>query len=98
MVEWTSLAFNGLWVLGAAVILASFSLSYYEAHRRGERLRVRLVAPGFQLWLSVGLMFISLGVTLLEPRWWGRVLWGVLCVTSAWQLWSAWRARRTRGN
>jgi multisubunit Na+/H+ antiporter MnhB subunit len=98
MVEWTSLAFNGLWVLGAAVILASFSLSYYEAQRRGERLRARLVAPGFQLWLSVGLMLISLGVTLLEPRWWGRVLWGVLCVTSAWQFWSAWRARRTWGN
>jgi multisubunit Na+/H+ antiporter MnhB subunit len=98
MVAWTSLASNGLWVLGAAVILASFSLSYYEAHRRGERLRVRLAAPGFHLWLSVGLMFISLGLTLLEPRWWGRVLWGVLFVTNAGQLWSAWRARRTRGN
>jgi multisubunit Na+/H+ antiporter MnhB subunit len=98
MVEWTSLAFNGLWVMGAAVILASFSLSYFEAHRRGEQLRVRLVAPGFQLWLAVGLMLISLGLTLREPRWWGRVLWGALLITSAWQLWSVWRARRTRGN
>jgi multisubunit Na+/H+ antiporter MnhB subunit len=96
--DWAGLAFNGLWVLGAAVILAAFSFTSYEAQRRGERLRVRLAAPGFHLWLSVGLMFISLGLTLLEPRWWGRVLWGVLSITNAGQLWSTWRARRTRGD
>ncbi len=98
MVEWTSLAFNGLWVLGAAVILAAFSLSYYEAQRRGERLRVRLAAPGFQLWLLAGLVLISLGVGLIGPCWWERLLWGVFCAMSAWQLWVAWREWRTGGD
>ena len=98
MVEWTSLAFNGLWVLGAAVILAAFSLARYEAHRRGQRLRVRLAAPGFQLWLLVGLVFISLGVALIGPRWWQRVVWGAFCAISAWQLWAVWREWRTKGS
>jgi multisubunit Na+/H+ antiporter MnhB subunit len=96
MVDWGSLAFNGLWVLGASVILAAFSISSYEAQRRGEPLRVRLTAPSFQLWLLVGLVLISLGAALIGPRWWERVLWGMLCATSAWQLWVVWRTRRSR--
>ena len=98
MVDWASLAFNGLWVLGAAVILAAFSLSRYEAQRRGERLRMRLVVPGFQLPLLAGLVLISLGVALIGPRWWERVLWGVLCAMSTWQLWAVWREWRTEGD
>jgi multisubunit Na+/H+ antiporter MnhB subunit len=98
MVEWTSLAFNELWVLGAAVILAAFSLACYEAHRRSERLWVRLAGSGFQLWLFVGLALISLGAALTGLRWWERVLWGLLCAMSVWQVWAAWRESRTKGN
>lgn len=96
--DWAGLAFNGLWVLGAAVILAAFSFACYEAQGRGERLRVRLAAPGFQLWLLVGLILISLGMALVRPRWWDRALWGALCATCAWQLWATWRGRRTKGD
>lgn len=97
-IDWAGLTFNGLWVLGAAVILAAFSFSCYEAQRRGERLRVRLAAPGFQLWLLAGLVLISLGVALIGPRWWERVLWGLLCAMSVWQLWTAWREWRTESD
>ena len=88
--DWAKLAFNGLWVLGAAVILAAFSFSCYEAQRRGERMRVRLAALGFQWWLSVGLVLISLGAALIGPRWWEHMLWGLLCAMSFWQLWTMW--------
>ena len=96
--DWAGLAFNGLWVLGTAVILAAFSFACYEAQRRGERLRVRLAAPGFQSWLSVGLVLISLGMALIGPRWWERALWAVLCAMSGWQLWAIWHGQRTGGN
>lgn len=90
--DWAGLAFNGLWVLGAAVILAAFSVSCYEARRRGEQLRVRLVTLGFQLWLLVGLVLISLGIALIGPRWWEHLLGGLFCAMSIWQLWVTWRA------
>jgi multisubunit Na+/H+ antiporter MnhB subunit len=96
--DWAGLAFNGMWVLGAAVILAAFSSASYEARCRGERLQARLAAPGFQLWLSVGMALISLGATLLGRRWWERALWGTLCAASAWQLHTAWRARSMEGD
>jgi len=94
MVEWASLALNGLWVLGVAMILAAFSLSYYEAQRRGEQLWARLAAPGLRLPLAFGLLLISLGRALLGSRWWERVLWGLFGAASAWQLWTAWSESR----
>ena len=93
--DWVKLAFNGFWVLGAAVILAAFSFACYEAHRGGERLRLRLAVPGSQLWLLVGLVLISLGMALIGPHWWERALWSALCSASAWQLWATWCRRRT---
>ena len=91
MIDWVNVFFNVLWILGAAVILAALSFYQYDAQRRGERLRVRLAASDFQAWLSIGLVLISLSLALIGPRWWERVLWGLLCVMSAWQLWGAWR-------
>jgi len=88
------LTFNSLWVLGAAVILAALSHASYEAKRRGERLRARLNGPAFQVWLSVGLVLVSLSLALIGPRWWERVLWSLLCGMSLWQLWTAWRVWR----
>ncbi len=98
MIDWAGLIFNGLWVLGAAVILAALSLASFEAQRRGERLRVRLAASGFQAGCFVGLGLISLGLALIGPRWWERVLWGLLCAMSVWQLWIAWCDWRAGGN
>jgi hypothetical protein len=94
MIDWAGVLFNGLWVLGAALILAVLSFAHYEARRRGERLRVRLAAPGFQVGCFAGLGLISLGLALIGPRWWERILWGLLCAANSWQLWTAWRAWR----
>lgn len=101
MVDWNSLGFNGMWLLGVAVIVAGLSISSYEASRRGERLRERLAAPGPQLWLSVGLALFSLGVALIGPRWWERALWGLLAAAWVVQAWLAARRAddtRERGN
>ncbi len=98
MIDWTGVIFNGLWVLGTAVILAVLSLAHYDARRRDERLSARLAMPGFQMGCFAGLGLISLGLALIGPRWWERVLWGLLCATSAWQLWIAWCNRRAESD
>jgi multisubunit Na+/H+ antiporter MnhB subunit len=94
VIDWAGLAFNALWVVGTSIILAALSFFHYEAQRQGERLRVYLQAPRFQTWLFLGLLLICLGLALLGPRWWERVVWGLLCGLSAWQLWTVWHESR----
>ena len=96
MVDWASLAFNGLWLLGAAVILTAFGFSCYAAEGRAKPLRTRLSAPGFQLPLALGLSLISLGAALLASFWWECLVWGLLCLTSVGQLWAGWRRKERR--
>ena len=93
MVDWLGLAFNGFWVLGTAVILSAFSLAYYEARCRAERPRTQLTTPEFRARFLSGLTLISLGAALLGLHWWDRLLWGVLCGMSAWQVWTVRRGR-----
>lgn len=95
--DWTGLVFTGLWVLGAAVILTGFSFCFYQAHRRGQRLRVWLAASSFRRWLWIGLFLIGLGAALLASHWWEYVLWGAFCAVSALRLWGVWRGCRGKG-
>ncbi len=95
--DWIGLAFNSLWVLGAAVILAALGFFCYDAHVRGERLRTRFASPGFQVWLLIGLTLIGLGAALTVSRWWERVLWGLLCAVNVWQIWVSWPRSKTEG-
>jgi len=92
---WIRLAFNSLWVLGAAVILAAFGFCYYDAHVGGERLRARLITPAFRMWLLIGLTLIGLGAALTASRWWERALWGLLCAANVWQIWVFWQESRS---
>ncbi|HDD24191.1 MAG TPA: hypothetical protein ENF52_02005 [Chloroflexi bacterium] len=91
MIDWVGVAFNALWVLGAALILAALSFFRYDALQRGERLRTRLAAPDCQAWLSAGMALISVSLALLSHRWWERGLWALLALLNAWQVWVAWR-------
>jgi hypothetical protein len=97
MVDWVSLVLNELWILGLAIILAALSHADWLACTRRTQLRTLLAAPGFQLWLSVGLVLASLGMALLGPRWWERVLWALFCAMNTWRLCVAWRECRTKG-
>lgn len=97
MPDWTSLALNGLWVLGLATILAAFGFADYQAHVTKTRLRTLLAAPGFQLPLMIGLTLFSVALVFLSHRWWEQVLWGLLALLCAWQAWVAWRRQRHNG-
>ena len=47
MIDWLHVAFNALWVLGSALILAAFSHANWLAHTRNARTRQFLTLPVF---------------------------------------------------
>ncbi len=88
MIDWLHVAFNALWVLGSALILAALSHANWLAQARHARTRQLLSAPAFQLPFSIGLGLISGSLFLLSRGWLEHVLWAILTITFAWQAWS----------
>lgn len=78
MVDWRSLALDGAWVLGLAVILAEISLAYGRGDcslsSRADR-------------LATGACLFSVGMAGKAESWVLSLLWGVLALLSASQGW-----------
>lgn len=91
MIDWLRVVFNALWLLGCAVILATFSHTVWLAHVRGIRTRQALGAPAFQLPFYIGLLLVSLGLFFLAGSWLEHVVWVVFAVAFAWLTWSLWK-------
>jgi hypothetical protein len=94
MIDWLSVLFNALWVMGGALILAAFSHTHWLAGVRRVSLRRLLNTPHFQLPFTVGLTLISLGLLFLASTWLERGLWAIFTLLFTWQLWQSWQTCR----
>lgn len=75
MINWQSIFFNSFWILGLAILLASFSYQYWAATQENKRLRVQLNQPGFMrfFWLSMALIGVGLAGTSASI--WEIIIW-----------------------
>jgi len=89
MIDWLSVFYNVLWILGLAVILAAFSYNDWLAAQNNVKLRRQFGSPAFQLPLSLGLALLSLGLTLLADVWWEQLVWLVFTGLFLFQVWQA---------
>ena len=88
---WAVLA-NSLWILGAAVLLATISWAYWVANTQGDRLRTVMSLPRIQQALHGGFFLFCAGLAATSRAWWERLLWGLLA--AVWMV----RALRERIN
>ena len=92
MIDWLSLAFNALWILGLSVVLAALSLASYRAAgnrralpRRSHALRRHLRARDIRLALLAGLTLVFVGALLSSAGAWERIVSAVgsiLCLVA----------------
>ena len=75
MIPWWSVFFNGLWVLGLAILLAGLSFNYYISASEGRRFREQLQSSGFRqiFWLSFA--FVAAGLAGTSDEIWTLVIW-----------------------
>lgn len=92
MVDWVGPAFHALWVLGLAVLLATWSLASWEARRARRRFLAVLGRPRHVAATWAGLSLFALGLALSSTRWWEQALWGALAAASVAQ--GAWVLRQ----
>ena len=82
VIEWTSVLFNGFWILGCALILAAFSYHHWQAQVEKTRTREQLKRPSFAKPFWLGFLFICLGLVTTSTRWWESIIWGIFVVLS----------------
>ena len=97
MIDWWGLFHNAVWVLGLAVILGAFAMASFQARTQGVRLREGLRASSFLLPFGVGMVLFCLGLLFSSQTWWEKVLWGLLSVLIAVQVFWLWRGRGGEG-
>ena len=72
-----------LWILGLAIVLATWSYARWWAIRHGVRIRHTLKMPAFAVPFCAGLALLCLGLALSGHRWWETGAWTLLAIVSA---------------
>ena len=83
MIPWLPVLFNGLWILGLAVLLADLSYHYWLAHEEGQRMRAQLGRPAFLSFAWLGLALVAAGLAGTSDRVWELLIWvlfGLFCI------------------
>jgi hypothetical protein len=94
VIDWWGLVHNALWVVGLAALLATGSVTSYQAQRAGVRLWQKLTEPGLQMPFVAGMVMVCLGLLFSSRAWWQQALWGLLAAAYAGQMvWLQWRSR-----
>ena len=78
MIDWWGVCANTLWIAGLAVLLAVWSLGYYEGQRASRPVRRVLAQRAYASSLTLGWVLFCAGLAATETRLWARVLWSVL--------------------
>lgn len=89
MIDWFSVGFGALWILGLGLVLATLSFANYLASQQKRRFRQVLGMPTCQIMIDVGLAFFCMGQAGGVSALWERLLWIVLALMFAVQTWQA---------
>lgn len=86
LIDLPRLFFNSLWVLGFSIIMAALSMHHYLAQEKNISFRDAVQATNFQLCLWGGLTLATIGFAGNATTWWEQILWVILTILNAIQL------------
>lgn len=86
VINWFSVFINLFWILGLAVLLASFSYHYWLAGEEKRPLKVQLNQPAFQKAFWFGTLLISIGLAGTSQRLWEIGIWTIFALICLYNL------------
>ena len=89
MIDWYSVGFGALWILGLGLVVAALSFANYLAGQHKWRFKQALEMPACRIMLHLGLVFFCLGWAGGVSAVWERLLWAVLALIFVVQAWQA---------
>ena len=87
MIDWVSVAFSALWISGLGLTLAALSFANYWTSQHKQPLRQTLALPAYQSMIYLGMVLFCAGWAGGASALWERLLWVVLALIFAWQVW-----------
>ena len=69
---------NGLWILGLAILLATWSYARYAAYETRIKTRDKLNELSYALTLDLGMLLFVGGMAATESRIWAMILWSLI--------------------
>ena len=78
MIDWWSVAFNALWILGASILVAAFSYHHWLAGETGRTLRQAFGDLPWRTSNLLGVTLVCVGWMLGQTHsWWARLIWSL---------------------
>jgi len=96
MNRWIVLVADALWMLGLAVMLSTLSWAHWRASERKVRFRVIWGTSSCQITCDLGLVLVSVGLSLSARSAWEHVCWALfvlLYAVLALKQWRVWRGK-----
>ncbi len=78
MINWQSVFFNSLWILGLALLLSALSYHYWLAQTHDKSFRTQLQSRSFLGVFWIALLLFAIGLLGSSPSLWERALWGLI--------------------
>ncbi len=89
MIDWVNLGSNALWIVGLSIALATLSYASWDASNHHEKLRARLKRPGLMMSLNLAGLIFCLGMAATSGSILVVILWLILAITFATQIFAA---------
>jgi hypothetical protein len=68
-----TLASNGFWIMGLAVMLATWSYAYWTAQMNDRSLSQEMSGRRYLVCLLLGLLLVSIGLIGIGKSWWSQL-------------------------
>lgn len=91
MIDVWSIARNSLWILGLALLLATFSYADWKAQQQGCKRSHVTDEPAFCFSINIGLALFGLGLLATSDSWWEMAAWAVVLLLTLVQMIGCWR-------
>jgi hypothetical protein len=89
MIDWYSLGFSAIWIVGLGFVTAGLSMAYFIKSKMNLPFRKAINIPSCRIIIGLGLVFFCLGLAGGMSTLWEHILWIVLALVFGLQTWVA---------